>query len=185
VSKKADNGETYQNVYINKVFPQGSEGGNSIDPGEPRLLGGAMPRIRTLKPDLWADDKFGYLSYPLRLLWIGLLTQADDEGRLYYRPRIIRVAIFPYDDDLTDDRMEQMLEKLSDLQMILIYRNGRRREHRYIQIVNWSGTRSPATLHQVSSRVLQRTLENSVGNGKRKRKRKGEGKNPARSPEAG
>jgi hypothetical protein len=94
-----------------------------------------MPRIRTIKPDLWADERVGAMQREERLLWIGLITQADDEGRLHYRPRIIRQAIFPYDDDISDDMVQRWLDNLTNEQLICVYSvNG----NYYIQIKNWS-----------------------------------------------
>ena len=40
-----------------------------------------MARIRTVKPDIWTDEKFVELSPLARLLFIGLWNFADDEGR--------------------------------------------------------------------------------------------------------
>lgn len=40
-----------------------------------------MPRIRTIKPDAWQDRKVGELSHDARLLWVVLITMADDAGR--------------------------------------------------------------------------------------------------------
>jgi hypothetical protein len=57
------------------------------------------PRIRTIKPEMWADEKVGQLSRDARLLFVGLITMADDEGRLRGCPAAILGHVFPYDDD--------------------------------------------------------------------------------------
>lgn len=93
-----------------------------------------MPRIRTLKPDIWADEDWGNIPRESRITGIGVVTQADDEGRLHYRPRIIRTTIFPYDDDVTDADVIRWLEDLERIGFITIYNvNG----SQYIQITNW------------------------------------------------
>ena len=38
------------------------------------------------------------LSFPARLLFIGLWNFADDEGRLVYSPKRLKMQIFPADD---------------------------------------------------------------------------------------
>lgn len=55
------------------------------------------PRIRTLKPEIWQDEKIGALSRDARLLLVGLVTMADDEGRIRALPASIIGHIFPYD----------------------------------------------------------------------------------------
>lgn len=57
-----------------------------------------MPRIRTLKPELWLSPQVMNLSHGARLLFLGLITQADDEGRGCADPRRLKAAIFGGDD---------------------------------------------------------------------------------------
>jgi hypothetical protein len=59
----------------------------------------SRPRIRTIKPELWQDEKVGGLSRDARLLFIGLVTMADDEGRLRALPAVILGHCLPYDAD--------------------------------------------------------------------------------------
>lgn len=57
-----------------------------------------MARIRSIKPDFFVHDGLAELSLAHRMLFIGLWTQADREGRLEDRPARIKVAVLPYDD---------------------------------------------------------------------------------------
>lgn len=57
-----------------------------------------MARIRSIKPDFWTDEKVVELSPFARLLFIGLWNFADDEGRMVYSPKKIKMQIFPADD---------------------------------------------------------------------------------------
>jgi hypothetical protein len=61
------------------------------------------PRIRTLKPDIWQDRHLGRLPVGARLLFIGIITQADDEGRFRAELPLLRAAIFPFDDVIAGD----------------------------------------------------------------------------------
>jgi hypothetical protein len=54
-----------------------------------------MARIRTLKPTVWLSPQIMNLSHGARLLFIGLITQADDEGRGIADIRRSRPSIFP------------------------------------------------------------------------------------------
>lgn len=62
-----------------------------------------MARIRTIKPDFWADEKIGNLTMLERLLFIGSWNIADDEGLLQISPAFIKSVLFPYDTISTDD----------------------------------------------------------------------------------
>lgn len=57
----------------------------------------SRPRIRTLKPEMWQSEQVGKLDHGARLLFIGLITMADDEGRLRAQPSMIAGHCFPYD----------------------------------------------------------------------------------------
>lgn len=56
-----------------------------------------MARIRTIKPEFFKNDDLSTLSVSTRLLFIGLWTLADREGRIADRPKRIKAEIFPYD----------------------------------------------------------------------------------------
>lgn len=56
-----------------------------------------------------------------RLLFIGLITQADDDGRLKADPRLVRAAIFPYDDDITADQIDEWLADLMRAGLVTVY----------------------------------------------------------------
>lgn len=62
-----------------------------------------MGRIRTIKPGFFKNEDLAALPYHWRLLFIGLWTQADKEGRLEDRPKRLKAELFPYDDlDVND-----------------------------------------------------------------------------------
>lgn len=56
-----------------------------------------VARIRSIKPDFWTDEKIVELSFQARLLFIGLWNFADDDGRMVYSPKRIKMQIFPSD----------------------------------------------------------------------------------------
>lgn len=56
-----------------------------------------MARIRTVKPELWTDEKIVECSIPARLLFIGMFNFADDNGNLVNSPKRIKMQIFPAD----------------------------------------------------------------------------------------
>jgi len=91
-----------------------------------------MARIRTIKPEFWADEKLGPLEPITRLVFLGLISQADDAGRLVDSVRQIDGLLFPY----TNDSCAESLEVLARLSRISRYRSESGQQ--LIQIENWS-----------------------------------------------
>jgi hypothetical protein len=56
-------------------------------------------RIRTIKPEFWSHPVMSKQSDATKLLAVGLLNLADDEGYLYADPKMVRNALRPMDDD--------------------------------------------------------------------------------------
>lgn len=76
-----------------------------------------MARIRTIKPEFFDDEDIARLSFPARLAFAGLWTQADREGRLADRPARLKARLFPYD----DVDIDALLGELVDLKFIERY----------------------------------------------------------------
>lgn len=60
-----------------------------------------MARKRMIDPSFWDDLNVAKLSIPARLCFIGMVSNADDEGRIEADPRYIKRAVFGFDDDLS------------------------------------------------------------------------------------
>lgn len=56
-----------------------------------------MARIRTIKPDFWTDEKLTECSLSARLMFIGMLNFADDNGNLAASAKKLKMQIFPAD----------------------------------------------------------------------------------------
>jgi hypothetical protein len=80
-----------------------------------------VARIRTIKPDFWGSPKTAKVSRDARLLFLGLLNEADDEGRLLGSARSIGGSLFPNDDDFSDDAIRGCLEALEQVGFIRRY----------------------------------------------------------------
>lgn len=78
------------------------------------------PRIRSLKPDTWADEKVRGVSRDARLLFVVLITMADDDGRLRDLPVAILGHGYPEDRD-APRRLERWLEELRSAGLIARY----------------------------------------------------------------
>lgn len=95
-----------------------------------------MARARGIKPGFFTNDYLVELPFSTRLLFIGIWTIADKEGRLMDRPKKIKMEVFPAD----DVDCELALTQLADKGFIHRYEAG---GTRYIQIVNWRKHQNP------------------------------------------
>lgn len=120
-----------------------------------------MGRSRNIKPGFFTNEFLGRLSPHARLLFIGLWTLADREGRLEDRPLRIKGQLFPYEDVDVDSCLNQLCGNVAscmdqacsnveatlsqdqpNVEAIFIVRyqvEGKR----YIQIVNWKKHQTP------------------------------------------
>ncbi len=79
-----------------------------------------MARIRTLKPEVWMSAQVMNLEHSSRLLFIGLITQADDEGRGSADIRRLKASIFG-GDDCTSTDVRRWLDEISAQDLCVIY----------------------------------------------------------------
>lgn len=75
-----------------------------------------MARIRTIKPEFFDDYEFIQgLSRDERLYYVGLWVRAcDDRGVFPDSPPWLKKEIFPYDNDVTPETIQQWNEKLQN-----------------------------------------------------------------------
>lgn len=93
-----------------------------------------MARIRSVKPALFGSYTLATVVIEARYLFVGLFTEADDDGRLIDSPKRIAGALFPHDDKVTEQKVNRWL---NDLQGIFsIFRYGAR-GGRYILLPEW------------------------------------------------
>ena len=95
-----------------------------------------MARARLLKPGFFANDALCTLQPFARLLFAGLWTIADREGRLEDRPIRIRAELFPYD----EVDIEELLNLLQCSGFVVRYESG---GVRYVQIVKFLKHQNP------------------------------------------
>lgn len=95
---------------------------------------------RMIHECLWSSEHFIDLTMQQRLLWVGLITTADDQGRGRAHPGLVRAAIFPFDVIAQDD-IQKDLEKLRDTGLLILYETEGRI---YYQVVKWWEYQSPS-----------------------------------------
>jgi hypothetical protein len=102
-----------------------------------------MSRSRNIKPGFFTNEDLAELPFSTRLLYIGLWTEADREGRFEDRPVKLKMKIFPADSVDVDDALEQ----LQASGFLLRYASGSKR---YGQIIAWKKHQNPHFKEQMS-----------------------------------
>jgi len=80
-----------------------------------------VARKRMIDPSFWTDEKLGECSVNERYLFMGLISNADDEGYGRANPKLLKSLLFPYDDDLRTSDLEKWLSRLGGLSLIVLY----------------------------------------------------------------
>jgi hypothetical protein len=83
-----------------------------------------------INPTIWTNRKFIRLTFTQRLLFIGLISQADDEGRLWNDGLALKAAVFPAD-SVTLEEIECGLERLASVGFLTKDKNS-------IQLTGWN-----------------------------------------------
>lgn len=109
-----------------------------------------MARARNIKPGFFKNEELGTLTREARLLFIGLWTLADRNGRLEDRPARITAEVFPYDRDIKIGDVDTWLQMLADSSegFIVRYVVGKTK---YLQITNFAKHQSPHVKEQAST----------------------------------
>ncbi|MGE0420696.1 MAG: hypothetical protein AB7O88_00450 [Reyranellaceae bacterium] len=105
-----------------------------------------MSRNRQISPDFWTWEAVIDCAPMTRLLFLGLQNFADDFGVQPFRPRTIRLQVFP-GDDLDDAGVRAMIEELETRGLVRRYDV---EGVEYLAIVDWR------LLHRVGKRALRR-----------------------------
>ncbi len=106
-----------------------------------------MARIRTIKPDFFESESLAQCSMEARLVFIGLFTIADDEGRLKDLPRKLAGEVFPHD-DISPEQMSVWLDELENAHCIARYTH---ENAHFLHIPHWNAHQKIA--HPTPSRL--------------------------------
>lgn len=79
-----------------------------------------MARTRDIKPGFFKNEQLAECSFAARLLFAGLWTLCDREGRLEYRPKRIKAELFPFD----AVEIPELAVELNGQKLIVLYEAG-------------------------------------------------------------
>lgn len=94
-----------------------------------------MARRRMIDPSIWQSEAFAALCPVGRLLYIGMFSQADDEGRGRARAVYLKSIIFPYEESLETREVEEALAQVAARMNITLYETG---GGSYYAFPNWT-----------------------------------------------
>ena len=93
-----------------------------------------MARKRMIDPGIWTSEDFANLSMLARLVWVGLISNADDEGRGKANTAYLKSQLFPYDDELSLKKIDSALKEIEKTMSIEFYEiEGKK----YYQLTKW------------------------------------------------
>lgn len=103
-----------------------------------------MARKRMIDPNIWKDPNFAKLTDPEKVLFIGIISNADDEGRIIATPEALKADIFPYDHKKPASVVKKLRESVvTELKNVCLYKND---EVEYIALLRWNRYQKPKHL---------------------------------------
>ena len=94
-----------------------------------------MARKRMIDPNIWQSEDFSKLSTLAKLVFIGLFSLADDEGRGRCNPVYIKSTLFPYEEGIRSADIDKTLSEISSNMSVIFYScDG----SNYYSLFNWN-----------------------------------------------
>ena len=94
-----------------------------------------MARKRMIDPGIWQSEDFARLSTLAKLVFIGLFSNADDEGRGRANALYLKSILFPYDEKLRAADMEKTLQEIASHMSVTFYTHD---EKEYYVLESWN-----------------------------------------------
>ena len=93
-----------------------------------------MARPRIVRPTIWEDPVFTSKSVGARLTWIGMFSNADDEGYIRADFKNLRRLIYGFDEPQTISHLKNWIEELKEVNTIHFFEV---RNEEYAHFVKW------------------------------------------------
>ena len=92
-----------------------------------------MARKRMISPTIWEDPSFNKLEFGARLLFIGMFSNADDQGYIRADTGSLKRLIFGFDDEIMSDLL-QWVNTVKKMRSIHFYES---KEELYAHFIKW------------------------------------------------
>lgn len=80
-----------------------------------------MARKRMIDPGIWQSEDFSKLSTLAKLVFIGLFSLADDEGKGRCNPVYLKSTLFPYEEGIRSADIDKTLSEISSNMSVIFY----------------------------------------------------------------
>lgn len=87
-----------------------------------------------IDPKIWQSEDFAKLSQLAKLLFIGMISMADDHGKGRAKPIYLKSIIFPYEEALRLVDIEKALSEIGTKMSITLYSSD---DNNYYRLDNW------------------------------------------------
>jgi hypothetical protein len=104
-----------------------------------------MARIRSVHPGLFTDEAFAQLSDAAQILWIGIWTEADDQGVFEWKPTTLKMRLKP----ASTTPVEPILAELVRLDCIRKYDLDGKSYGAVRNFARWQRPKRPNVVHHV------------------------------------
>lgn len=101
-----------------------------------------MARRRMIDPNFWQSEDISRLSPFARLLFIGMISNADDEGRGRANINYLKSIIFPYD-DIRVAEVDKALSEISHNTSVVVYEVAHSRYYAFTKWEKWQRVDKP------------------------------------------
>ena len=128
-----------------------------------------MARKRMIDPNIWQSEDFSKLDVFSKLVFIGLFSLADDEGRGRANPTYLKSSIFPYDEVVRTTDVEKSLSQISTNMSIVFYEHN---DSKYYELLNWNKWQkidrpSQSKIPEYDENTMKTTFDNNSTNVRR------------------
>ena len=93
-----------------------------------------MARKRMIDPGIWSSEDFSKLSSFSKLIFIGLFSLADDEGRGKANPSYLKSMLFPYEEGIRSADIKKTLQEIASTMSVIFYTHD---EKEYYALKSW------------------------------------------------
>ena len=87
-----------------------------------------------ISPEIWDSENFSKLSILARLVFIGMFSNADDEGRGKAKAAFLKSKLFPYDESMRVADVESALDEVAENMSVTMYSHD---GNEYYSFDNW------------------------------------------------
>lgn len=128
-----------------------------------------MARKRMIDPNIWQSEDFSKLSTLGKLVFIGLFSLADDEGRGRSNPVYLKSTLFPYEEGIRSADIDKTLSEISSNMSVIFYScNG----SSYYSLYNWNTWQkidrpSESKIPEYNSQTMQELFDESSAKARR------------------